>query len=408
MKGFNWEMDRGKPTSESDSDEFEKISFEYCEKTFEYLKRIVSGHYPILQKMSQREKDIERLKRLNVQELNAELIELTVTLSVEERKEALQKIAQREKVIEGLKELDAQELKDICAKLSEDFEPAAFERERLIEAAIDASTFPNMEISEILQYKYRDWDAEYEFKRDFENFLWNVAFEHRYIRKHLFPSDHVYGYVGRYLENPSWYSSILTDFLLVDIFDAELLLLEKDFHFGIFPPRLADQMSGSELFHPFSMPMTIYSWRLPPKERKKRDKWRIKYLSIGLVSLYLWIGKWNGEKILDLFLNDYPSWIVGIIAGLAFSSLSPILSILCEVLNKNKKVIKKIREATLHFAIIRFEIADQLHHAETLYHAETLIERLKKLEDLNLCIPSLIYALLELRGEQSTTVKSKE
>ena len=388
MKGFNWERNWGKATDESVSDKRRDL-------IFEYLKKAVLGHYPILNKIAHREKDVERLKELGTQKLNTELMELTVTLTEKERKEAQDKIAQRERDIERLKGLDAQELKNMSAKLTEDFEPTAFERARIIEAAINASEYPDSEISDILQYRYNDWDAEYGFKRDFENFLWDIAYQRHYLREELFPDDNVYENVGCYLGNPSWHSPIITDFLLVDIFDAELLLLEKDFHFGLFPPRLADQMLGSGLFLPVIMPETVFSWRLPPKERKKRDKWRVKYLGIGLVSLYIWKGEWKSEKMIDLLLNDYPSWVIGIVAGIAIFSLSrAILSVLIEIIYRNMKVNKRVTEAAAKFAIIRFEIAEQP------YHAETLIDRLKKLEDLNLVVSSLIYALLELRKEQ--------
>ncbi len=388
MKGFNWERNWGKATDESVSDKRRDL-------IFEYLKKVVLSHYPILNKIAHREKDVEKLKGLDTQKLNTELMELTITLNEEERKEAQDKIASREKDINRLKELDAQELKDMSAKLTEDFEPAAFERTRIIEAAIDASEHPDSEISEILQYRYNDWDAEYDFKTDFENFLWDIAYQRLYLREELFPDDNVYENVDRYLENPSWHSRVITDFLLVDLIDAELLLLEKDFHFGLFPPRLANQMLGSDLFLPVIMPETVFSWRLPPKERKKRDKWRAKYLGIGLVLLYIWRGKWKEDKILDLLLNDYPSWVIGIVAGIAIFSLSrAILSVLLEVIYRNMKVNKRVTEAAAKFAIIRFEIAEQP------YHAETLIDRLKKLEELNLIVNSLIYALLELRRKQ--------
>ena len=54
---------------------------------------------------------------------------------------------------------------------------------------------------------------------------------------------------GKYLENPAWHSPKITDFLLVDLIDAERLLLESRFHFELFSPRVADQIHRLNGFH---------------------------------------------------------------------------------------------------------------------------------------------------------------
>ena len=63
---------------------------------------------------------------------------------------------------------------------------------------------------------------------------------------------------------------------------------------------------------------------------------------------------------------------------------------------KKRAAYRKLEKNAQKLADARFEIADGL------YHAETLIERLKKLEEQDLKIHSLIYALLELRDERET------
>lgn len=240
-----------------------------------------------------------------------------------------------------------------------------------------------------------DWDKDYEFREELENFLANIASERRWLREDFDDSD-VYENVKKYLENPAWHSSEITNFLLVDLIDTQLIDLDASFHFGLFPVYVANQFGGpGSHFVPFINSM---SPGLSPKAKKMREKWRFKNLIIGSGLIGIWIGSWGEKKITDLLANhglDLPTWIFTVIGYIGIGFLIyPILSLLLEFINKRRIRYNNLAKAAREFIVIRFEIASET------YHARRLIERLKKLEEQDIVIHSLTYALLELRKEQ--------
>lgn len=386
---FEWGNGWGKPTDESDSRKFQN-------DIFEFLRAEVREHHPTLKKIKERERDVEKLATYftdrweslhKLESLHKEACDRDGYDSEHAKRcrAAMAWSEKRDEIDKLRKKIGYRSFKNI--------DPDDYAEKHPARSSIEWT------IRDVMVTYNHDWDKDYEFRENLESFLRDIANQRHALREWLSPSnfdDDVYQNVGRYLENPSWHSPIITDFLLVDIFDVELLWLEKDFHFGFFPPDLANQMGG-DFFAPVLDPKSQYSWKLPPESKERRWKWRTKYLSIGLIALYIWKGKWEGERITDLLLSNLPSWIPAIIIGIGISvGLRAILSILLEVLNRNTKVNKRVTEAAAKFALIRFEIAEQP------YHAETLIERLKKLEDQYLVVNSLIYALLELRRKQGT------
>lgn len=377
---FEWGNGWGKPTDESDSREFRN-------DIFEFLRAEVREHHPTLKKIKERERDAEKLAEnciaRELESLHKETCDSDGYDSEHAKRyrAAMAWSEKRDEIDELKKKIGYRSFKNI--------DPDDYAEKHPARSTLEWT------IRDIMVTYNHDWDKDYEFRENLEDFLRDIASQRQALREWLSPDDDVYQNVGRYLENPSWHSPIITDFLLVDIFDAELILLEKDFHFGFFPPYLANQIGG-EFFAPVLDPKSQYSWRLPPEEEKRRWKWRTKYLSIGLIALYIWKGKWEGERITDLLLSYLPSWIPAIIVGFGiFAGVRAILGILHEVLKRNMN--KRVTRGAAKFALIRFEIAEQP------YHAETLIERLKKLEDqYRVVVSSLVYALLELRRKQGT------
>ncbi len=114
----------------------------------------------------------------------------------------------------------------------------------------DSRKFRNQTFELLRKYArehYPDWDKDYKFQNELEYFLSVIAEQRCIIRE--FSTSHLYENVGKYLEHPAWHFPKITDFLLVDLIDAERLLLERRFHFELFPPEVADQIHRLDGFH---------------------------------------------------------------------------------------------------------------------------------------------------------------
>ena len=242
-----------------------------------------------------------------------------------------------------------------------------------------------------------NWDKDYDFKKDFEEFLYDIVSARRDFRAELWPDsvENIRELVHKYLENPLWHLPQITNFLLVDLLDCDLIILEKDFYFGLFAPYISDEIEGPHsIFMPFWAPFQDVSPCLAPKAKEARRKRRLKQFLIGGgLTFILKFPQEGDEKIIDLLINEgLPSWIVPFIWVIAgYLILSPITDMVWEYIIKRRIEYKNIYIQAYNLLNIRWDI-----YSEN-YDAKTCIERLKKLDDQDLHVSSLIYPLLELQ-----------
>ena len=258
---------------------------------------------------------------------------------------------------------------------------------------------------------YPDWDKDYKFQNELEYFLSVIAEQRCIIRE--FGTSHLYENVGKYLEHPAWHSPKITDFLLVDLIDAERLLLERRFHFELFPPEVADQIHRLDGFHYDQKTKQRHISNPIPfspkfKETKKRYIRRgAIVLGISFVLIMVLHNNLTGQH--DMAFQFNSGWLfsdevegpslrelIYVLAGMGvFGTCALVIWSFLKLYLPLKKraAYRKLEKNAQKLADARFEIADGL------YHAETLIKRLKKLEEQDLKIHSLTYALLELRDE---------
>lgn len=407
-----WENNWGESTNESESRKRRN-------QNFELLRKSIREHHPILKEIKDRENEVEKLARhFPAKESDIpeeELLELeearplignyrpsTLERMLQEICEKQGEQTERAKILRAA--IAWSEKRDEIDKLKQEAQavlhpPYSKKDPRDYTEEYQARSSLERTIRDIMVYGdghqiftcNDDLDKDYAFRENFENFLDDITSERCYIRED-FDSFRLYENIGKYLENPTWHSSIITDFLLVDLIDTSLIDLESSFQFGLFPARLAEQLGGpGSHFVPFINSM---SPGLSPKAKKMRRKWRFKNLMIGSSLIYIWIGNWGGEKIVNLLANrslDLPSVVFTITGYIGIGFLvHPILSLLYEFRNKIRTGYNKLAKVVREFVVIRFEIASGT------YHAETLIERLKNLEKHGIMIHSLTYALLEL------------
>lgn len=398
---------------------------EYQRSTFAFLLKKANEHYEFLSEIRKREYDVKSLaeglaRRENeseenlpepLQKLSEAMVQLVVALEQAElseeeiekrKKEAKKRNYAARKWWEQREHID--ELRKtggnfFWSRKSDYQELEAYQELERVKENIMTSSYDSES-----DYHFEGWDEEYELKRDFENFLWDISNAHCSLRCDLDASDaksQIQNNVDRYLANPSWHSRMLTDFMLVDFFDTEMLLLEGEFQLGHFPHDVRNKI-GNGFFWPVMDPDSYLSWKLRPNERQKRKKWRMIHIGIGFILL-------NLPNVIKYFQNisesspngGLPSWASNVIIVIGFSFLGHVfLGVLLEWIDKYKKRNRKISEAVGKFVMIRDEIS------EGNYYPARLIERLKQLEDLNLIVPSLIYPLLELRKNQFGEVNS--
>ena len=250
------------------------------------------------------------------------------------------------------------------------------------------------------------WDKDYDFREDFESFLSEIASAHQNFRGAPSPDSigNVRDVVQKYIENPLWHLPQITTFLLVDLLDCDLIMLEKDFNFGLFARYISDAIEG-----PHST--TYRSWNdfqnvspcLAPKAKEARRKRRLKHFLFGVGFTSICIFTIEGEKIIDLWINqDFPAWIIPVIGGIAGVLILPTLThIVEEYVNKKRIGYKRISIQAYKLQNIRWDI-----HSGT-YDAKTCLERQKKLDEQDLHISSLVYPLLELTKLSAHTSDDK-
>ena len=262
---------------------------------------------------------------------------------------------------------------------------------------------------------YRNWTKDYHFREDFETFLSDITTASQNFREQLSEEfgQEIRDLVQEYLENPLWHLPQITTFLLVDLLDCDLILLERNFYFGLFDQRISNAIKGPGSIY-LSNDFTNVS-PLAPKAKEVRRKSRLKYFLIGvsLTSLVLFSTA-AAEKIIDLWINqDFPAWmrvirvilygiwwgIAGTIAGTFL--VHPMENIIKEYINKKRIGYKRISIQAYKLQNIRWDISSGT------YDAKTCIERLKKLDKQDLNISSLVYPLLELMKLSSDTSDDK-
>ncbi len=222
-------------------------------------------------------------------------------------------------------------------------------------------------------------DDDQRLKSEVESFVFEVVWNRYWLRKgvdsEMLDSETVYQTVSKYLENPLFYNPTITDYLLVDLLDNELILLERDFHVGLFAKQgiNVNTVTLAAYEHGF----------LPRKSILRSFSWA------GLYTLILGILFFKGWEMTQ---NPSQKWwgLICLLASIPMISLI-VLALVAWTISPRRPVRRHVAELASQFQIIRFEIAGQP------YHAKTLIERLKELEGKGLGVNSLIYGLLELR-----------
>lgn len=197
---------------------------------------------------------------------------------------------------------------------------------------------------------YEKWDKDYDFRTDFEEFLSNIVSARRNFREELRQEsrEEIHDLVQKYLENPLWHLPEITNFLLRDLIDFDLINLEVTFYFGLFAPNISNEIDGLHsdyypgcLFFPYSFPaFNDETPCLAPKAKKARQKRRSKQFWIGAVLGFILLVPFieEGQTISDVWINQgAPSWIFEILNPLAiFLVLFPIGQIVFEYINKRK------------------------------------------------------------------------
>lgn len=389
----------------------------FYDDTLEHLKRIASENNSVLKKIRNREWDVERLAE------NTDAVKLGEMLK-EEREENEPNSEWTQKVIAAITwQRNADEIKKLRGELNDAqhkkselkfakteeeenlysvYRTKVYEAENALEWTIRKTVASDTEWS-----WHQEWDKDYDFREDFESFLSEIASARQNFRGEPSPYsiDNVRDVVQKYLENPLWHLPQITTFLLVDLLDCDLIMLEKDFYFGLFARYISDEIEGPHsTYMPFWKDFQDVSPCLAPKAKEARRKRRLKrfLIGVGLTSI-LKLPIENGEKIIDIWINQgIPAWIVPFIWVVAgFLILPPMTNIVLEYINKKRIGYKRISIQAYKLQNIRWDI-----HSGT-YDAKTCLERLKKLDEQNLHISSLVYPLLELTQLSSHTSEDK-
>ncbi len=242
---IGWERNWGEPTDESEA---RKRQNHISERLREYARE----HYPTLKKIREREREVERLAKDYIAK---EALESLHNEICEEQGDQ----TERAKILRAAmawseKREDIDELKKKTGNFSpystyptfmERIDPHDYKEEYEARSALEWTIRDIMVYGDRIWESNDDWDKDYEFREELENFLNGLASERCYIRG-FFESSLLCTNINRYLENPSWHSPKITNFLLVDLVDTHLIELERNFLLGLFPARVVDQIEGPD------------------------------------------------------------------------------------------------------------------------------------------------------------------
>ncbi len=400
---IEWENNWGEPIDESET-------WKLRNHTFELLRKYAREHYSILKKIKEREYEVEGLATRHIakevdlpegsglytlERVHKEICEeqgchterakiFRAAMAWSEKRDEIDKLKQKAQEV-----LYYYQYSGFCYPwyhLNIEIDPWDYREE------YEARTSLEHTIRDVMTEHNDDWDKNYQFREDLEIFLGVLASQRCCIRG-VFESSFLCMNINRYLENPSWHSPEITDFLLVDIIDTNLIDLERTYHFGLFPANLAEQ---------------IHNFIIPPQFSTKLEESNKRYIRRGslvfgilfaimsVVRNYMtvqhkswWVfDKVEGPWQLELINVLIEMGLFGTCSIVIWSFLKLYLPL------KKRAAYKGLEKLARKFTKIRFEITSET------YHAKRLIERLQKLEEQDIVIHSLTYALLELRAKQ--------
>ena len=254
----------------------------------------------------------------------------------------------------------------------------------------------------IEKYTEQSWHKDYyDFTSDFETFLSDIAFHRRFFRSNLdWGNTEINELIQKYLENPLWHVPQITDFLLTDLIDSDLLRLERDFQFGLFSSKISNELWGPNNYFASDLGLDIgqASPSLNPESKERRSKWRFRRVLIGGILILSPLIYREALDKLEISMG-FPSWISfpEILQAIGFIFfIGPLFySIVGEAINKRRIDIKSLYRKAHTLLNIRWDISSGI------YDAKTCIERLKRI-DQPLHISSLVYPLLELQKRLQT------
>ena len=233
----NW----GKPTDESESRKLRN-------HTFEYLRKNAREHYPILEKIKEREYEVEELATRHIAK-ETDLPEgsgrYTLERAYKEICEEQGNDTEHAKIFRAAMAWSEKrdEIDELKQKAQEVLYPSYPKDPWDYTEEYEARSSLEWTIRDVMTKYNDDWEKDYEFREEFENFL-NVLASERCCIRETFESFFLHKNINRYLENPSWHAPEITDFLLVDLIDVYLIGLERKFMLGLFPARVADKIRG--------------------------------------------------------------------------------------------------------------------------------------------------------------------
>lgn len=223
--------------------------------------------------------------------------------------------------------------------------------------------------------KYSKFSDE---KEVFDDVLWSFVFYRHELKKQLNErpfiglsvKEEIFEYAKKYLDSIFIHNSFLTNSILAQVIDTELVPLEYEVN-GIAHPMTGEIAARNTfgLAHPVKWSNLLpYPWN--------------ELVSSGLSLVFLIIGISAIIFFVSADLN-WVAWIVGIF--LAWHYVSKIFLIANSAKTKGKLAV-----LGTNLRVIRNEIGS---HS---YDGKVLAERMKKLESDGLCVHSLVYPLLEL------------
>ena len=405
-------------------------------KTEEQLKSVVQENHPILLRIRDREREIERLasnypaseEDVPEEERRPTVVTLSSLLkeAIEEQGHDSEQVQKYQAAINWQENAD--EIKKFQAEYSDlhhslfswasEFPWSVYRKpteEEIRSYNLKRQQYFSAESSlrwaiqsAVTKGEWGEWGEwyekcykDYDFRTGFEEFLSDITRARQDFREELREESgqEIRNLVQKYLDNPLWHLPQITNFLLLDLIDFDLISLEVTFYFGLFAPNISNEIDGLHsdyypgcLFFASSFPsFKDETPCLAPKAKKARRKRRLKQFWIGAVLGLIWTAK-------DQLINEgVPSWIFGILVTLAILLvLFPIMQIVLEYINKRKIKYNSICSQANDLLNIRWDISSGT------YDAKTCIERLKKLDDQDLHTSSLVYPLLELKISSDT------
>ena len=390
------------------SDDFQSNLF--SDNTLKNLEKVAREHHPILQTIQERERDAEQLYSYYPLKEGDDDPDPTFGYSRTLEHQLKQECQENGEDTEWANRLRAaigwRENSDEIKKLEEELQEArnAMYHAQQGKSDEERETYTlnrqkSYEAERSLKFtkqgaiqKYTPWSWHknyYDFTSDFETFLSDIVFHRRTFREQLYSDEQIKELIQKYLENPSWHVPQITDFLLTDLIDSDLLRLDGEFQFGLFSPEISNQNRGpnNQFFREAGFTIGETSPFLTPESKKRRSKWRFRKFLIGAVLIFSFMF-FSEEITKSIEGMGFPSWIssiffgmLGVIGGLFIISI--FLGFVVEKIYKRSIDIKSLHIKAHTLLNIRWDIFSGI------YDAKTCIERLKRI-DQPLHISSLV------------------